>query len=40
MVKCVQCLTVPKSGVLVGNAGFRAVFTVRCKLLCDPLTHS
>ena len=26
LVQCVRCPTVPNSGVLVGNAGFRAVF--------------
>ena len=44
LVQCVPCPTVPNSGVLVGNAGFRAVFieaeTCSCKLLCDPPTHS
>jgi hypothetical protein len=29
LVQCVWCSTVPNSGVLVGNAGFRAVFIMR-----------
>jgi len=29
LVQCVQCPTVPNSGVVVGNAGFRAVFLMR-----------
>jgi hypothetical protein len=29
LVQCVRCSTVPHSGVLVGNAGFRAVFIMR-----------
>jgi hypothetical protein len=29
VVKCVRCPTVPNSGLLVGNAGFCAVFIMR-----------
>jgi len=29
LVQCLQCLTVPTSGVLVGNAGFCAFFIMR-----------
>jgi hypothetical protein len=29
LVQCVRCPTVPSDGVLVGNAGFRVVFTMR-----------
>jgi len=29
LVQCVWCPTVPNSGVLVGNAGFHAVFMMR-----------
>jgi len=29
LVQCDRCLTVPKSGVLVGSAGYEAVFIMR-----------
>jgi len=29
LVQCVRCPTVPSSGVLVGNVGFRPVFIMR-----------
>ena len=29
LVQCVQCPTVPSSGVLVGSSGFRVVFIMR-----------